>query len=72
MISKEEMVREIFKDINLRPVAKGMGRKYIGFELSEAYYNASLSRMMGSPYKVLPNDNPFNRKVHEDNKQDLW
>ena len=53
-------------------VAKGMGRKYIGFELSEAYYNASLSRMMGSPYKVLPNDNPFNRKVHEDNKQDLW
>ena len=22
MISKEEMVREIFKDINLRPVAK--------------------------------------------------
>ena len=53
-------------------MAKGMGRKYIGFELSEAYYNASLSRMMGSPYKVLPNDNPFNRKVHEDNKQDLW
>ena len=33
-------------------VAKGLNRNYIGFEISEAYYNESISRLMGSPYVV--------------------
>lgn len=36
-------------------VAKGLNRKYIGFELSTAYYNASIARMNGVPYRVIPN-----------------
>lgn len=35
-------------------VAKGLQRKFIGFELSPAYYEQSLSRLAGSPYKVQP------------------
>ena len=51
-------------------VAKGLERKYIGFEISEAYYNASLSRLLGAPYKVVPNTNPYGRK--EISKETLW
>jgi site-specific DNA-methyltransferase (adenine-specific) len=40
-------------------VAKSMGRKYLGFEISEAYWRESISRLNGRPYKVQPNDNPY-------------
>lgn len=33
-------------------VAKGLNRKYIGFEISESYYKQSISRLNGCPYKV--------------------
>lgn len=43
MISKEEMVREIFKDINLRPVAKDIRidkvLKNFSYEEIEEVYN---------------------------------
>jgi site-specific DNA-methyltransferase (adenine-specific) len=43
-------------------VAKGMDRRYIGFEISEAYHKESISRLQGYPYKVVPNNNPHNKK----------
>lgn len=44
-------------------VAQSLGRQFIGFEISEAYWKQSLSRLAGMPYKVLPNDNPFNSMI---------
>lgn len=44
-------------------VAKSLNRHYIGFEISENYYKESLSRLMGRPYKVVPNDNPYNKHI---------
>ena len=49
-------------------VAKGLGRRYIGFEISEDYYNQSISRLLGSPYKV---DKMVKRR-NESNVVDLW
>ena len=34
-------------------VAKGLGRNYLGFEISKNYYMQSISRLCGSPYKVV-------------------
>lgn len=33
-------------------VAKSSNRKFIGFEISEAYWNESISRLNGNPYRV--------------------
>lgn len=44
-------------------VAKSLGRDFIGFEISEAYWRESISRLNGRPYKVAPNDNPYNSSV---------
>lgn len=41
-------------------VAKSLGRRFLGFEISEAYWKESLSRLNGVPYKVVANDNPYN------------
>lgn len=41
-------------------VAMSRGRRFLGFEISEAYWRESISRLQGEPYKVLPNDNPYN------------
>ena len=43
-------------------VAKCLERRFIGFEISEAYWKESLSRLRGKPYKVQPNDNPYNAR----------
>ena len=43
-------------------VAKCRERNFIGFEISEAYWQESLSRLRGKPYKVTPNDNPYNAR----------
>ena len=48
-------------------VAKCMDRKFIGFEISEAYWKESISRLQGKPYKVVSTDNPYNaRKLDMD------
>jgi site-specific DNA-methyltransferase (adenine-specific) len=41
-------------------VAKSRERNFLGFEISKAYWEESISRLNGTPYKVLPNDNPYN------------
>ena len=43
-------------------VAKCLNRHFVGFEISENYYNESISRLNGRPYKVIDNDNPYNAK----------
>ena len=48
-------------------VAKMLNRRYIGFEISSRYYNESISRLLGNPYKVS------DLKVKENNKVvKLW
>jgi len=44
-------------------VAKSLNRHFIGFEISENYYQESLSRLNGRPYKVVPNTNPYNKAI---------
>lgn len=44
-------------------VAKSLNRQFVGFEISPNYYKESLSRLNGRPYKVLPNDNPYNKTI---------
>ena len=39
-------------------VAKGLGRRFLGFEISEAYWRESKSRLNGSPYKVTGVEDP--------------
>ena len=48
-------------------VAKGLKRNYIGFELSSDYYIQSISRLNGTPYKVINN-----KGKNENNKTILW
>ena len=52
-------------------VAKSLGRKFLGFEISKNYWTESISRLNGSPYKVIENTNPYNRKS-DSSKIDLW
>lgn len=47
-------------------VAKGLNRKYLGFEISPAYYEQSISRLNGSPYKVQP------KKEKGNKRKELW
>jgi site-specific DNA-methyltransferase (adenine-specific) len=49
-------------------VAKKLGRKYIGFEISEDYYNESISRLLGSPYRV----DEVVKKRNASSVVDLW
>lgn len=51
-------------------VAKSLGRQFLGFEISEAYWRESISRLNGMPYKVQPNDNPYGAKNR--NKKKLF
>ena len=43
-------------------VAKSLNRHFIGFEISKNYYEESLSRLNGMPYKVEDNNNPYGAK----------
>lgn len=43
-------------------VAKCMNRQFVGFEISKAYWKESISRLNGKPYKVVPTDNPYNKR----------
>ena len=52
-------------------VAKSLGRKFLGFEISKNYWTESISRLHGNPYKVTENTNPYNRKS-DNSKIDLW
>jgi site-specific DNA-methyltransferase (adenine-specific) len=53
-------------------VAKSLDRKFIGFEISENYWRESISRLNGNPYKVEPNNNPYNKKEEDKTKEELW
>ena len=45
-------------------VAKSLDRHYLGFEISEAYWKESISRLHGHPYVVKPTNNPYNAREH--------
>lgn len=47
-------------------VADRLGRRFIGFEISESYYNESVSRLYGSPYKVVETEDDDYKAI------DLW
>ena len=53
-------------------VAKSMDRRFIGFEISEAYWRESISRLNGYPYKVIPTDNPYNKRISECKQSKLF
>ena len=42
-------------------VAKCRGRRFLGFEISEAYWKESISRLNGEPYQVTVKNNVYNQ-----------
>ena len=53
-------------------VAKCMNRQFVGFEISKAYWQESISRLNGKPYKVVPTDNPYNKREQKYKQRKLF